>query len=285
MIEVQGLTFRYPGSAEPAVRDLSFEVARGEVFGFLGPSGAGKSTTQNILIGLLKGFDGHVEVMGRSLSGWGPDYFERVGVSFEAPNHFTKLTARENLEFFASLYRGNAESPDRLLEMVALDDAADVRVGRFSKGMKHRLNFARSLLNRPDLWFLDEPTAGLDPINARRVRDIVRERQRAGITTFLTTHDMAVADDLCDRVGFIVDGRVETIDTPRSLKLAHGTRALRVEYRVSDGDTRSGDFPLDGLATNEDFQRVLREHSIETMHSQETTLEQVFVDVTGRQLR
>ncbi|MDH3731956.1 MAG: ABC transporter ATP-binding protein, partial [Gemmatimonadota bacterium] len=234
MIEVEGLTYSYPNGEHPAVRDLSFSIEQGEVFGFLGPSGAGKSTTQNILIGLLKGFEGNVKVMDRSLVDWGAEYFEEIGVSFEAPNHFAKLTARENLSFFGSLYEGEGEDPGSLLEMVALDGDADVRVSQFSKGMKHRLNFARSLLNRPRLWFLDEPTAGLDPINGRRVRDIVREQQGRGVTTFLTTHDMAVADELCDRVGFIVDGRVETVDTPRALKLEHGTRSLRVEFDDED---------------------------------------------------
>jgi fluoroquinolone transport system ATP-binding protein len=288
MISVSNLTFTYPGGDEPAVRDLAFEIEEGEVFGFLGPSGAGKSTTQNILIGLLQGYAGDITIMGRSLDEWGPDYFERVGVSFEFPNHYEKLSALENLEFFGSLYSGETEDPGRLIELVGLDDDADTRVSSFSKGMKHRLNFARSLLNRPRLWFLDEPTAGLDPINARRVRDIVRARQDDGITTFLTTHDMAVADELCDRVGFIVDGRVDVVDAPRALKLRHGRRILRIEYAGEPGAigeaTEEAEFELDGLANDEAFHRLLRERRIETMHSQETTLEQVFVEVTGRRL-
>jgi fluoroquinolone transport system ATP-binding protein len=287
MISVSKLTYSYPGADGPAVMDLEFEIEGGEVFGFLGPSGAGKSTTQNILIGLLQGYEGDVGVMGRSLHEWGPEYFEHVGVSFEFPNHYEKLSALENLEFFGSLYSGEMEDPGRLLELVGLGDDADTRVSSFSKGMKHRLNFARSLLNRPRLWFLDEPTAGLDPVNARRVRDIVRERQDEGITTFLTTHDMAVADELCDRVGFIVDGRVEVIDAPRALKLQHGRRVLRIEYTgaVGGGETAAeAEFELDGLANDDAFHRLLHEHRVETMHSQETTLEEVFLEVTGRRL-
>lgn len=280
MIEVRGLSFTYPGAGTPAVRDLDFEIAEGEVFGFLGPSGAGKSTTQNVLIGLLRGFDGQVTVMGKRLEDWGEDYFEEVGVAFEFPNHFGRLTARENLEFFAALYDGEKEDPQALVELLGLEDAIDTRVSTFSKGMKHRLNFARSLLNRPSLWFLDEPTAGLDPINARKIRRIVRERQATGMTTFLTTHDMAVADELCDRVGFIVDGRIEIIDTPTRLKRRHGKRTVRIEHAGGVDE-----FPLDELSGNEAFQSVLRERRIETMHSQETTLEQVFIDVTGRDLQ
>lgn len=285
MVEVADLGFTYPGADTPAVQGLCFEIGEGEVFGFLGPSGAGKSTTQNILIGLLQGYAGDVRVMGASLDQWGPDYFEHVGVSFEFPNHYEKLSALENLEFFGSLYSGEMEDPRHLLELVGLDEDAATRVNSFSKGMKHRLNFARSLLNRPKLWFLDEPTAGLDPINARRIRDIVTEKQEAGITTFLTTHDMAVADALCDRVAFIVDGRLEVVDTPRDLKLAHGRRALTIEYARSEGGTASEEFDLDGLARDASFHRVLENERIETMHSQETTLEQVFVEVTGRSLQ
>ncbi|MFV1988476.1 MAG: ABC transporter ATP-binding protein, partial [Gemmatimonadota bacterium] len=274
------LGFAYPRADDPAIRNLDFDIEDGEVFGLLGPSGAGKSTTQNVLIGLLEGYTGDVTVMGTPLDRWGNDYFERIGVSFEVPNHFSKLTARENLGFFASLYDGDKEDPVDLLDLVGLADQVDVRVGQFSKGMKHRLNFARSLLNRPSLWFLDEPTAGLDPINARRIRDIVKDRQRGGTTTFLTTHDMTVADDLCDRVGFIVDGRLEVIDSPTRLKHQYGTRTVLVKH-----DAGVAEFDLDGLAGDPAFQAVLRDHRIETMHSQETTLEQVFVEVTGRSLR
>jgi len=280
MITVRDLGFAYPRADDPAIRNLDFDIENGEVFGLLGPSGAGKSTTQNVLIGLLEGYTGEATVMGTPLDRWGNDYFERIGVAFEVPNHFSKLTARENLTFFASLYDGEKEDPVELLALVGLADQADVRVGQFSKGMKHRLTFARSLLNRPSLWFLDEPTAGLDPISARRIREIVKDRQREGVTTFLTTHDMMVADELCDRVGFIVDGRLEVIDTPTRLKRQYGTRTVRVEH-----DSGVAEFDLDGLAVDPAFQAVIRDHRIETMHSQETTLEQVFVEVTGRSLQ
>ncbi len=280
MITVRNLSFAYPSADSPAIQELDFDIEDGEVFGLLGPSGAGKSTTQNVLIGLLTGYSGEASVMGRPLGEWESDYFEHIGVSFEFPNHFSKLTARENLAFFASLYDGEKEDPLALLSLIGLEDEADVRVGQFSKGMKHRLNFARSLLNRPRLWFLDEPTAGLDPINARNSREIVKDQQRNGVTTFLTTHDMGVADELCDRVAFIVEGRLEIIDSPTRLKREHGNRTVRVEH-----DAGSAEFNLDDLADNSAFQSVIRNHRIETMHSQETTLEQVFIEVTGRDLQ
>ncbi|MGD2115033.1 MAG: ABC transporter ATP-binding protein [Acidobacteriota bacterium] len=203
MIRVESLRYTYPSAASPAVDGLSFEVREGEVFGFLGPSGAGKSTTQNILIGLIDGWRGTVQVLGRPLREWDVGYYREIGVSFEMPTHFLKLTVRENLELFRTLHGRRAEPVEAALRRVDLLDALDVRVGRLSKGMQHRLTFARSLLHRPRLWFLDEPTAGLDPVNARRIVEIVEDRRAQGVTTFLTTHDMWVADRLCDRVAFI----------------------------------------------------------------------------------
>ena len=233
MIRVEGLDFTYPRGRERTLKGLTFEVEEGEIYGFLGPSGAGKSTTQNVLIGLLDGYRGAVSVMGRELGSWGPEYYEEIGVSFELPNHYLKLTARENLEYFRSLYSGETEDPVELLQTVGLEDAVDVRVVEFSKGMKSRLNFARSLLPRPRLLFLDEVTTGLDPGNARRVKDLVLARRDAGTTVFLTTHDMAVADQLCDRVAFIVDGEISRIDAPTSLKLSYGERRVRVSSKTA----------------------------------------------------
>ena len=284
MIRVESLTFTYPGGGEPAVRDLSFDIGEGEVFGFLGPSGAGKSTTQNILIGLLDGWQGSAQVMERPLEAWGSDYYRSIGVSFEFPNHYLKLTARENLELFRALQGGEAEPVEAVLELVDLRTAIDVRVGDFSKGMKQRLTFARSLLQRPRVWFLDEPTAGLDPVNARRIMEIIEDRRRQGTTTFLTTHDMGVADRLCDRVGFIVEGSLEVIDAPRALRHRYGRREVRITWEGADGP-ESTSFPLDGLADNASFLETLRAHRIESIHSQETTLEDVFIEVTGKALR
>jgi fluoroquinolone transport system ATP-binding protein len=206
-----------------------------------------------------------------------------VGVSFESPNHYLKLTARENLAYFASLYAVATRAPDEVLDAVGLAADADRRVGQFSKGMRVRLNLARALLHRPALLFLDEPTAGLDPGTSRRIRDVIRSEQMRGATVFLTTHDMMVADDLCDRVAFMVDGRIVLTDAPRPLKLRHGRRTVIVEY-AADGRRLQRAFPLDGLADDTDFLHTLRQERIETIHTQETTLEDVFIQVTGQRL-
>ena len=158
MITVENLAYTYPGATQETLHGLNFEIAEREIFGFLGPSGAGKSTTQKILIGLLKEYSGTIEVMNREVSAWGPDYYEHVGVSFELPNHYLKLTALENLNHFQSLYSGETLDPMEVLEWVGLKEDADKKVADYSKGMKIRLNVARSLLHKPKVLFLDEPT-------------------------------------------------------------------------------------------------------------------------------
>ena len=284
MITVENLSFTYPGATQPAVRDISFTLSEGEILGFLGPNGAGKSTTQRVLTGLLKGYGGKVSAFGRELKTWDRDYYTYIGVSFELPNHYNKLTAIENLRYFASLYEGQLEDPQRLLRMVGLEDDANVLVGNFSKGMKMRLNFVRSLIHRPRVLFLDEPTSGLDPASARTVKEIILELRQRGTTVFLTTHDMTVADQLSDRVAFIVNGRIEALDTPKALKLKHGKREVVVEYTDVDGSTRSRPFAMDGLGSNVEFLELLQNRRVETIHSQETTLEQIFIQLTGQEL-
>jgi fluoroquinolone transport system ATP-binding protein len=283
MIEVRDLVFRYESASQPAVRNINFDVADGEIFGFLGPSGAGKSTTQKVLIRLLKAYQGSITIFGRDLQRWGADYYERIGVSFELPNHYQKLTALENLKLFRSLYESETEDPLHLLEMVGLAQDANLRVSQFSKGMQMRLNFVRALLHRPALLFLDEPTSGLDPVNARKVKEIILDLKRRGTTIFLTTHDMSVADQLCDRVAFIVDGEIKELDAPRTLKLRHGHQFVRVEVRCN-GATQQEEFPLEGLGHNQHFLRLIRDHPVETLHTQEASLEDIFVQVTGRSL-
>ena len=285
MIDVRDLEFTYPGSSGTVVKGLQFEVSEGEIFGFLGPSGAGKSTTQKILTGLLRDFRGDVSVLGRDLRGLTSDFYEEVGVSFEFPNLYLKLSARENLHYFGGLFAGPIEDADTLLSRLGLADDADLRVSQYSKGMKARLGFARALLHRPRVLFLDEPTAGLDPVNAQIIKEMISELRDRGRTIFLTTHDMNTADQLCDRVAFIVDGALRCIDSPRQLKLDHGRRNVRVEYRAN-GSLASEEFPLAGIGDNTAFLGLLRDRrdEIETVHTQETTLERVFIEVTGTEL-
>lgn len=283
MIRVQNLQYMYAGAHEPSLREVAFDVEDGQVFGFLGPSGAGKTTTQKVLIGLLDGYAGTVQLFDQEVSEWGRELYEHIGVSAEAPNHYRKLTGRENLELFASLYGGAVRDPLALFERVGMGDAIDRRVGTYSRGMQMRLNVIRALIHDPELVFLDEPTGGIDPGNARAVKAIIEELREEGTTVFLTTHDMTVADQLCDQVAFIVDGRLPVVDTPRALKLEHGEPTVEVEYRA-DGTFERRAFALADLDTDEAFHDLLQSGHIETIHTEEATLEDVFIAVTGEHL-
>ncbi|MEM8985739.1 MAG: ABC transporter ATP-binding protein [Pseudomonadota bacterium] len=284
VIEVDGLSYAYPGAASPAVNGVGFQVVRGEIFGLLGPSGAGKSTIQRILTRQIRRLDtGAVSVFGVDINAWSHRLYERVGVSFELPNHYPKLTALENLQFFASFYAGKTRAPLELLALVGLEGAADRRVETFSKGMQVRLNFVRAILHDPELLFLDEPTAGLDPTTAAHLRDVISGLRRQGKTIVLTTHNMHDADALCDRVGFIARGEMVMLDTPQNLKMKYGAR--QVEVTACDGEAMaSRTFPLARLGENTEFLDFIKRKDIQTLHSQEASLDKVFQIVTGETL-
>ena len=284
MIRVENLQYTYPGTEKEVLKNISFEIKKGEIFGFLGPSGAGKSTTQKVLNGLLKGFGGSVIINGTDMSRMERSFYEKIGVAFEFPNLYLKLTALENLQLYASFFKSPTRDPEELLSMVQLEGDRDTRVEAFSKGMKMRLSFVRALLNRPELLFLDEPTAGLDPGNARIMKDIILDLQKQGVTIFLTTHHMDDAGELCKRLAFMVDGTLPVIDFTQELRLRHGEKTVRMEYRV-DGDVYSDDFPMEHLGSNPVFSEILMNHEILTIHTQEASLEDIFIKVTGKQLK
>ncbi|MFT4815974.1 MAG: fluoroquinolone transport system ATP-binding protein [Pseudohongiellaceae bacterium] len=291
MIEVESLSFRYPKQPTDTIRGIDFQITQGEIFGFLGPSGSGKSTTQKLLIGLLKNFSGRLKILGKDAARWNHEFYNHIGVGFELPNHFTKLTGLENLRLFASFYGNSAigafgKSPAELLELVDLSDAANKPTSQYSKGMKMRLNFARALLNDPELLFLDEPTAGLDPLNARKLKDIIRDLKKQGKTIFLTTHNMHDADELCDRVAFIVEGELKEIGEPQALKRHHGRQSVEVTIsdRTGAHPQKKHQFELEGLGANQTFLDLLTSEPIESIHSLEATLEEVFIHATGTHL-
>lgn len=283
MIHVKQLYYAYPGADKETLHGLDFSINQGEIFGFLGPSGAGKSTLQKILIGILKSYKGSVQIFQEEIASIGPDYYERIGVAFEFPNFYNKFTVLENLKLFKSLYKSRTEDPMSLLEKVGLADASGLKVSQLSKGMKMRLNFCRACMHRPDLLFLDEPTSGLDPVNAKILKELILEQKAEGKTIILTTHNMHVAEELCDRVAFIVDGCIKLIDSPRALKLRQGQRKVQVEYLIGNRK-KSEQFAMKDIGVNERFLHLLRQYEIETIHSQEASMEQIFIDVTGRTL-
>jgi fluoroquinolone transport system ATP-binding protein len=281
MISVNNLKFSYTN--RPFIEGMSFDVRDGEIFGFLGPSGAGKSTLQKILTGLLTDYKGSVIVNGVEVKNHDGCFYENIGVDFEFPSLYEKLTARENLRFFASLYKRCLDA-DELLKSVGLLNDADKRVSDFSKGMKSRLNFIKALIHDPKLLFLDEPTSGLDPSNARQMKDIILKQKSMGKTLLLTTHNMYDATELCDRVAFIVDGSLRALDTPRNLIMAKGASRIQYTY-FQDGKEKQREVAIDRTGEDELLQRLLKENRLLSIHSSEPTLNDVFVEITGRRLQ
>jgi len=283
MISVKNLSHSYSKDDKLAVNNISFEVQKGETFGFLGPSGAGKSTTQGILTGLLKQQSGQVIVAGYDIKKVQNERFNKIGVSFEQSNVYSKLTAIENLKYYADLFNVPTRDPHELLKLVGLDGRENDRAGEFSKGMKHRLTFARSMINSPELWFLDEPTTGLDPAIAAIIKDLIKDQQKIGTTSFLTTHNMYIADDLCDRVAFMLDGEIKLIDTPKNLKQQYGQKLIDIEY-VNEGRIIKETLKTIDGADRQRIGDLVNTYDIQTMHSKEATLEEIFIQVTGRGL-
>ncbi len=276
MFKVTDVTFKYPKASDNTIKGVSFEINEGEIFGLLGPSGVGKSTTQKILIKVLKDYEGEVYYKDRKLKDYDNSFYEEIGVGFEMPVLFSKLTGYENIEFFKSLYQNKADTLE-LFKKVGLYEDKDKLVAEYSKGMKVRLNFIRAMLNNPKMLFLDEPTSGLDPKNARIIKDIIKEFKKEGGTVLLTTHLMNDVDELCDRVAFMADGRIVEINTPKQLKLKYGERLVDIEY----GNNLKQTLNLDKLSKNKDFFEILETEKIITIHSKETSLDEIFINVTG----
>lgn len=283
MIKVKNLYHSYNNDGNYAVSDVSFEIKKGEIFGFLGPSGAGKSTTQNILVGLLQLQEGEVQVAGFDIKHIKNRMFNKIGMSFEQSNVYNKMSGLENLEFYRKLFDVETKDPMELIQLVGLDGKENIKAGKYSKGMKHRLTFARSMINNPEMWFLDEPTTGLDPAIAAQIKDIIKKENEKGVTIFLTTHNMYIADELCDRVAFIVDGEIRLIDSPKALKLKYGEKLVELEYLKNDKIIKET-FSTVVKEEKDRLAEVIKKYEIQTMHTKEATLEEIFIKVTGRGL-
>ncbi len=215
-ILVSGLTRRF--GARTALDDVSFEVPSGQIFGFLGPNGAGKTTTIRILTGQLKASSGSVRVLGLNPSLRGRELRARIGLSHEDAGHYDRLSVASNLKFFGRLYGAPESRCDELLKSFDLYERRQETVARLSRGMRQRLVLARALVGSPELLFLDEPTAGLDPLAARGVRQLIRDFCKGGKTVFLTTHYMEEAQELCARVAILDRGKMLACDAPDALR-------------------------------------------------------------------
>lgn len=281
MIVVKNLCFAY-GKEKQVLHGLNFSVDDGEIFGFLGPNGSGKSTTQKILTGILKGYNGTVDLLGQEIRELHTqEFFQKIGVLFEFPYLYTNLSALDNLNYFASFYpkeqRRNAE--ELLDELEFKKDFLKKPVSSYSKGMRQRVSMARALISNPKLLFLDEPTSGLDPAGAVLFRKIIEKERKKGTTIFLTTHNMLDADLLCDRVAFISNGNIVALDTPRNLKEKNSNHSVIIDY-LYQGERRAQTIEAPELKAGIPF--VYDE--LLSVHSQEPTLEDMFIQYTGRGL-
>ena len=281
MVKVENLSFDYTGKGQYVVSDISFQIGEGEIFGFLGPSGAGKSTVQNLMTGLLKIQKGQITYDGLSVDRLGKSFFNQVGVSFEQPNIYPNLSGEENLRYFAGLFSVPTIPPEEILEKVGLRDSVRKKAGDYSKGMRQRLVFARALINKPHYLFLDEPTRGLDPTTSAKICDLIIEQKKRGAVIFLTTHNMELADKICDRVAFLEGGKIRAMDTPYNLKLQYGARTVSITYRENGKELKA---ILDLDKEREQIANIVSNCEIVTLHSSEATLEDIFIKVTGRRL-
>lgn len=281
-IIAQDLTFSY--GKQIAVDGISFEVEEGEVFGFLGPNGAGKTTAVRILTGQLQPQRGSAIVLGKDMRQYAKQVQQFLGISFENANLYEEMSAVENLQLFARLFGLRQFDAMELLEKVGLKGREKERVANYSKGMKQRLMLARALINQPRVLFLDEPTDGLDPVSSQTIHTIIHEAAERGCAVFLTTHDMMEADKLSHRVAFINQGKIAALDRPAVLKQRFGKRSLKVETVGDDGQTQTHNIALDDGNVSLELQNVLASGKILTAHTEEATLEDIFIQMTGRRL-
>ena len=280
MIEARDLCRSFGTKA--VVKEISFSVRSGEIFGLLGPNGAGKTTTIRMLTGQIDPTSGSAQVAGCDVVKERTLLKQRIGVVFEDQNLYERLSAQLNLEFSCWLYGLPKQRVDEVLTLVGLRERARDRVSTFSNGMRQRLMIARALLHRPPVLFLDEPGRGLDPISARAIRQTIKQLSQEGVTILLTTHLMDEADQLCQRVAFIVDGHIVANDTPRNLKLAHGQPLLAVTLQSCDHEALEDiTLNVDNLHDQQELCQLMTQGRIRALHTHEASLEEVFLAVAG----
>ncbi|QFZ22921.1 ABC transporter ATP-binding protein [Saccharothrix syringae] len=281
-----------------AVDGVSFTVAEGEFFGILGPNGAGKTTTLEIVEGLRKPDSGRVTLLGEEPWPRNPALLPRIGVQLQASSFFEKLTAREQLRTFGSLYGVHPRKADEMLELVGLSDKADVQENKLSGGQRQRLSIACSLVHDPDVVFLDEPTAALDPQARRNLWDVLRAIQARGKTIVYTTHYLDEAEILCDRVAIMDHGRVLAMDTPATLVrgLDAPTHVVLQKGALTEEDARAiagveqaheDDVSLT-ISTRRPapvLSALAERGTLDGLQVRTATLEDVFLELTGREYR
>ena len=272
MIIVKNVTKKF--GQKVALEEISFEVKKGEIFGFLGPSGSGKTTMIKILTGQLNTDSGQTELLGKVSEKLTPADLEQIGLVSDTSGFYEKLSLYKNLQAYAKLYGKPNSRVDEVLKQVDLYDSKNLAAEKLSTGMKQRMFLARALINKPQVLFLDEPTSGLDPTTSKKIHELLLDLKEAGTTIFLTTHDMNEATLLCDRLSLLNRGHLIEYGTPSSI-IQKYNHEKKVQLTFSDETQTEITFEELGQT---DLAQVV------TIHSCEPTLEEIFIQLTGEKL-
>lgn len=279
MISLHHISKKY--KTETALKDISFQVQKGEILGFLGPSGAGKTTTIKILTGQLKQTSGEAFILGHDTRKIDCSIYEQIGIVTDNSGIYEKMTVYDNLLFFAKILNVKRERIEELLKRAGLWEHRKKQATKLSKGQGQRLVLIRAILHQPKILFLDEPTSGLDPSTSLEIHKLLRELKEQGMSIFLTTHNMEEATKLCDTVALLNDGNIVEMGTPQDICLRYNTKK---RYRVLLKNRQE----LTLSQNEETAQKIaawIAADELESIHSCEPTLEDVFLAVTGRELR
>ena len=272
MIVVKNVTKKF--GQKVALEEISFEVNKGEIFGFLGPSGSGKTTMIKILTGQLNPDSGQTELLGKVSEKLTPADLEQIGLVSDTSGFYEKLSLYKNLQAYAKLYGKPNARVDEVLKQVDLYDSKNLAAEKLSTGMKQRMFLARALINKPQVLFLDEPTSGLDPTTSKKIHELLLELKEAGTTIFLTTHDMNEATLLCDRLSLLNRGHLIEYGTPASI-IQKYNHEKKVQLTFADETQTQITFEELGQT---DLAQVV------AIHSCEPTLEEIFIQLTGEKL-
>lgn len=277
-ILIENLSFHY--AEKQILNHITFHVEEGEIFGLLGPSGAGKTTLLKVLTGQLQQSEGYAELLGKDTKRLGEAERRQIGIMMDHFGLYERLSVYDNLSFYADIYQVSHSVINEILKKIGLYEGRRLAVSKLSKGMKNRLSLARALMNNAKILFLDEPTAGLDPVTTREMHDILLREKEKGTTIFLTTHNMFEAENLCDHIALLSEGSIIESGKPTDIcrKYNHLNK-LRVTLK--DGETMI----LENGSTSADtVKEYLENGNIEAIHSTEPTLETVFIELTGKGL-
>ncbi len=280
MIEISKLTKKY-GEKE-VVKNISFTVNQGDVFGFLGPNGAGKTTTIKMMTGQLEPTSGMLKIGGEEVREK-KELYREIGIVFELPNLYMKATVKDNLTLFGKIYDLPRQRVNDVMEDLQLLDKKDMNVGKLSKGWKQRVLIARALLHRPKVLILDEPTSGLDPNTTTLLHNYIKKLNEEGMTIIITTHDMKEADLLCNRIGIINQGEMSVIGSPEELKEKYQDKEIQVQYKEGN-QIITARMPSKDEQTKENILNLMKEDRLIYYSQRSISLGDVFSKVTGGKL-